>query len=357
MLRELWKFNPSTKKWTKLQTKGPQPQQLASHSVTLFAGTQMLVYGGTGFPFGQNSSNRIYCCDLRTLTWKWLKPSNTSRSEDNEEPIKQYGQAVVLDEVNCHFYSVGGTTGHQYSIDVHRFDLLSRRWTALWKKSRSGDEFPEARYRHEIVLFDGKIFAFGGGTDQVCFSLKKIPVFDLGSRTWSAIDSNPGKPASTPLPNPRRCLGCVMKDHYVYINGGMDGVQVFDDVWRFNLRTHDWEKILVTLPIPLFFHAITLSPSTGRMITFGGVNHIVNTPVADVRVNDLYSVYLGIPSLQEVAWSTFLSFCRRDVLKKSSRLDLFDLGIPSKFVRRLSEDLVSGQQQETSFEEPRAVAS
>lgn len=344
MLKELWKFNPFVRVWTKISVTGSPPKQLASHSVVIL-GNQLLVYGGTAYPFGQNSSNRIYTCDLTSGKWKQMH--HTNRADDNIDdlPPRQYGQAVVLDEANYHFYSIGGTTGHEYSIDVHRFDLLTKRWTCLWKKSTAvgGDVFPEERYRHECVLFDKKIFAFGGGTDHVVFSMKTIPVFDIEAKQWIPLEANPGKPVETALPPPRRCHGCVLKDNFVYINGGMNGSTVFRDVWRFDLLTHDWEKINVTLPTPLFFHGVSLSRSTGRMFVFGGVNRIVNTVQADVRVNDLYSVYLGIPSLKELAFSAFLTHTKEGQLTQCSKDALVTkLGLPFRFVKRIVGHLDHG---------------
>jgi hypothetical protein len=337
MLKELWKCNPFTRKWTKIPIRGTPPAQLASHSVVIL-GKKILVYGGTAFPFGQNSSNRIYTGDLVTGEWKHLKHTNSPDDNIDNIPPRQYGQAVVLDEPNYHIYVIGGTTGHEYSIDVHRFDLISKKWSLLWKKSTAvgGDVFPEERYRHECVLWRKKIYAFGGGTDQSVFSLKTIPVFDTETKQWIAIVSNPGKPDSYPLPPPRRCHGCVIHENYVYINGGMNGVVVFSDVWRFDLLTHVWEKINMRLPTPLFFHAVSLSKASGRMIVFGGVNRIVNTLQADVRVNDLYSVYLGVPSLQELSFGTFISHANPKHLSQASMAHLITrLGLPHKYAKRI----------------------
>ena len=47
----------------------------------------MLVYGGTGLPFGQSSSNSTHLCNLSTLEWLTL-------STTGELPQPLYGQVL-----------------------------------------------------------------------------------------------------------------------------------------------------------------------------------------------------------------------------------------------------------------------
>src|SRR5688572_12567318 len=73
LFKELWKFDITTKTWMKLRTKGNAPSQLASHCAVL-VNRHILVYGGTGVPFGLSSSNQIYTCNLDTLEWQLIVP-------------------------------------------------------------------------------------------------------------------------------------------------------------------------------------------------------------------------------------------------------------------------------------------
>ena len=81
--------------------EGQVPQELASHSAVRH-GDYMVVFGGTGIPFGSSSSNNMSICDLRTFKFQRL---NTK----GECPLPQYGQSIVLDKKS--FYVIGGTTG------------------------------------------------------------------------------------------------------------------------------------------------------------------------------------------------------------------------------------------------------
>ena len=45
---------------------------------------QLLLFGGTGIPFGDAASNQIYACDLRKLSWKHVQCTGTP-------PTRGYG--------------------------------------------------------------------------------------------------------------------------------------------------------------------------------------------------------------------------------------------------------------------------
>jgi len=79
-------------------------------------------------------------------------------------PLPLYGQGVVMD--GKYIYSIGGTTGSGYEMDVHRFDLRTNKWELL-HKSLGEDEDAEPRYLHDVVFYKGSIYIFGGmGEDE-----------------------------------------------------------------------------------------------------------------------------------------------------------------------------------------------
>ena len=135
LLQELWKFNLTTKKWTKLKTSGPVPETVASHTAHFLVyntDPKLLTFGGTGFPFGHNLSVNINFCDLKSLQWTNISPGELSE----RCPMPSYGQAT-----KCHgqyFYTVGGTDGHRYTNSVHRYDFTKNEWTCLFEGEIGG---------------------------------------------------------------------------------------------------------------------------------------------------------------------------------------------------------------------------
>ena len=57
-------------------------------------------------------------------------------SEEIDRPAELYGQAVCLVQ-NRYLYTIGGTTGHFYQMDVNRLDLVTKKWKLL-KKGTNG---------------------------------------------------------------------------------------------------------------------------------------------------------------------------------------------------------------------------
>lgn len=72
------------------------------------------------------------------------------------------------------------------------------------------------------------------------------------------------------FPAPRKYYGFVQTKRVVIISGGCDMFQIFNDVWKLDLRTLEWTCLKTCLlPRPIFFHSASLTPK-GQMFIFGG---------------------------------------------------------------------------------------
>ncbi|RWS30655.1 Kelch domain-containing protein 10-like protein [Leptotrombidium deliense] len=326
LFKELWKFNSATLTWTKLKTRGEAPIQLASHCAIL-VNNFMIVYGGTGIPFGANSSNQIHICNLRTLEWQLLKVNE----QLSVKPEEQYGQAIVYDRHDNALYTIGGTNGLVYSIDIHKFDFKTKVWSDVWVK-RGNRVGPRERYRHEAVLYNDRIYIFGGGTATTSFDFKRVPVFNLVCNEWEYLETKKDTTAiDDGFPMKRRCHGCVCVDSEVFIIGGLNNTVICKDMWKLDLETRQWTMIPYKMPLPVYFHSASVSPFA-QMTIFGGVTSFHH----NLRTNNLFQVWLKIPPLKEIAWNTLLANFRNTFLTKMSPVELFNLGIPLQYIQRLS---------------------
>lgn len=201
----------------------------------------------------------------------------------------------------------------------------------MYRKRAPGD-YPEDRYRHEVVLHQNQLFILGGGTSSECFGFQRVPVFELATRTWRS-QSTIGNSHVVAIDTPpaRRCHGCVQIQSDAFIFGGTDGVTIFDDLWKLNLNSYTWSRFDLTMPIPLFFHGAAIADS-GRLTVFGGVKEISTDPEARTRTNDMFEAWLKIPTLQEMAWNSFISNCDIDDLAKCSYKGLQRYGIPRSYM-------------------------
>ena len=93
VLRELWKFNFASKRWTKIERKNI-PQAAASYCMKI-RGRKLFVYGGTVFPFGVMMSNTLHTCNLaKDFVWENIPVKGTS----DELPPRAYGQSLIFHE-------------------------------------------------------------------------------------------------------------------------------------------------------------------------------------------------------------------------------------------------------------------
>ncbi|KAH8032564.1 hypothetical protein HPB51_026017 [Rhipicephalus microplus] len=262
LFKELWMFNSYTKRWTNLSMTGNVPTELVSHAALLHH-DKMLVYGGTGVPFGERISNRLYAFNLRSHHW-----------------------------ATC--------------MSLEAQQALSTPWMStgcLWMTSRGSvftAEFrPTRRYRHELAVYEDRIIVLGGGTAHDSLPLRKLPAFNTITLWWESLSTTPDPGHG--FPAKRRCHSSVQYRNSVFVCGGHTGTQVLNDVWRLDLPTLQWRRLHISLPSPVYFHAAAVTES-GQMFVFGGVTAVDGTS----RCNSLWSMWLTVPSLLELSWLALL---------------------------------------------------
>ncbi|KAH7640755.1 kelch domain-containing protein 10-like protein [Dermatophagoides farinae] len=317
LFKELWRYSKLTQTWHYLRCSGTAPVELASPCALLLEPNHLMIYGGSGMPFGSSSSNKMYICDLDRLHWSRVIYENESHSIedgvdvssddqpnqiDSEIPEPAYGQAICYDRDNDLIYVCGGTTGFDYSLNLHEFNLQTRKWRLL---SRTPESI-EPRYRHEMALYQRKLFIIGGGTSGQSFSMDKIPVFDLAAKQWSLVESKPWQSGEEQMyPAARYSHDCGQIGRLIYMVGGADQRQAFADCWSLDLETLQWTKhVGCSLPQPCYFHSATISPNDGEMFVFGGVNCVQRKRRSDA----MYRCWLSVPSLQRMAQEAIIKF-------------------------------------------------
>ncbi|XP_050412713.1 kelch domain-containing protein 10 [Patella vulgata] len=314
LFHELWKFNFATRKWKRLKTQGRMPFELASHTIVKDR-SNILLFGGTGIPFGDASSNELNVCDLKTLKWKYYPCTG-------ELPEAKYGHTMTL--VGDYVYVIGGTTGLIYNMDVHQLNLNDLRWEQLSGQDNTKWQ-PDSRYRHEVISKGNDLYLIGGGTALEVFGFKEIPVFNIQTLKWKEFK---GKPDSiNGYPSARRCHSCVYFDNEIYICGGLGQRRIADDIWKLNLTTLQWKKLPCLLPSPVYFHSADVTQN-GCMYVFGGVVHI-----EDKRSNKIYRIWLKLPPLAELCWNILCDEVKDWTVW--TKHHLLELGIPSHYIDRI----------------------
>ena len=391
LYNELWCYNITTGCWKLLpDEENTAPIECASSSLVL-AGSNLLVFGGSGYPFAHSNSDKMMCYNLRTLTWldlskigrekleeklKAAKPVDEKECKDGEEkledlkkqqtddkrqehpacsechilrdegPEPKYGQSMALSpDGQLVIYS--GTTGRDFDDDTHLFDLTNLSWSQLiYCPEHAQSNKPHPRYRHEVVWDNDRFILIGGSIITGSFLLREVHSFCFKDLSWSSHQCSLGKsdcedkvfdPDSTVvkyLPGPRKAHSCILWRDNVYVMGGIlhgpFSDSCYSDLWRLNLKTFTWHRCFTDFPHEIYFHSAAISPQ-GCMYVFGGVRGTETT----VRNADLFKIWLDVPSLSELAWMKLT-----DTLKESNKLnetELRKLNLPKKFLRRVTQ--------------------
>ncbi|XP_055387527.1 kelch domain-containing protein 10 homolog [Condylostylus longicornis] len=329
LFRELWEYNFVTRRWTKKMDHKVKdmPEELASNAVTIHDDV-LIAYGGTGYPFGQACSNNTHFFSIKKPFVKRLKVSG-------DLPTPMYGPAIVVHD--RWLYTIGGTTGYDYSCDVYRLDLYTKTWEMLYicQPDRREDD-PKGRYRHEIVYDGTHIYVLGGGTSITAYSLKEIPAFNLKTNTWDMFKTKPDVTLKVNggYPESRKCYSCIQykteKGIEAVIAGGYtENDNAFSDIWKLTFSNMEWKLIRTAkLPNPLYFHSASTS-GNGCMYLFGGIELVNDLS----RTNDLFKMWTTIPKLSEMCWDAITYY--NPNLDRYTEGDLLSIGIPKKFVERV----------------------
>lgn len=257
LFQEFWRFNTFTRKWTLVF--GPRdhvslPAELASHSMCMHgdivvvsdvvccrntlssfgrtpdgqgaAGVaghnihsiclhhhkqkrsqyypRVQIFGGTGFPFGTSCSNRVYIIH----PYRQPKATITELETIGDVPPPQYGQSILVHD--NHLYVVGGTTGFDYTCDIHRLNFKTLVWECVSECRAENEQDPLGRYRHEVVTDADNIYVIGGGTSSTTYPLEHVPTFSLRTGKWRNLETLPDPSAPAPgIPMARKCHSCV----------------------------------------------------------------------------------------------------------------------------------------------------
>ncbi|CRK98133.1 CLUMA_CG011501, isoform A [Clunio marinus] len=310
LYKEILSYNFVSRKWRKVNTNSNLddkcPDELASSSMIMFGNT-LVVFGGTSYPFGMQCSNKVTLISINyggTYRIEELQTLN----EEREQPPGQYG---IL-------------------------DFASQCWKLLALSRPEIDaDHPIGRYRHEIAIDERFIYIFGGGTADVVFDLKTIPVYDLKYNKWDKISTFPDPDQG--YPNPRKCHSLVQhtikdcdktkEETFIFIAGGNCHEGPLNDIWKMSLSSRQWICFRQTsLRTSLFFHDACITPD-GAMYIFGGITTNLS------RSNNLYKIWVKIPKLSVICWEAYLHYFPR--IYRESREFMLKSGIPIYFTNRV----------------------
>ncbi|KAK8202245.1 Negative regulator of mitotic exit [Zalaria obscura] len=191
----------------------------------------------------------------------------------SEGPGPRVGHASLL--VGNAFIVFGGDTKTEESDMLDDTLYLLNTSTKQWSRAAPAGPRPPGRYGHSLNILGSKIYIFGGQVEGFFFN--DLVAFDLNalqqaSNRWEILIQNTidGGPPHGQIPPARTNHSMVTWNDKLYLFGGTDGVQWFNDVWSYDPRTNSWTQLecIGYIPAAREGHASALVGDV--MYIFGG---------------------------------------------------------------------------------------
>ncbi|KAL3469104.1 hypothetical protein BJX99DRAFT_88316 [Aspergillus californicus] len=206
----------------------------------------------------ESSSGNLSCFPIATVS---------------EGPGPRVGHASLL--VGNAFIVFGGDTKVDESDALDDTLYLLNTSSRQWSRSIPPGSRPTGRYGHTLNIIGSRLYVFGGQVEGYFFN--DLVAFDLNQlqnpgNTWETLiqNSHEGGPPPGQIPPARTNHSIVSFNEKLYLFGGTNGIQWFNDVWCYDPRANNWTQLECVgfIPTPREGHASAIVNDV--MYVFGG---------------------------------------------------------------------------------------
>ncbi|KAH7333205.1 hypothetical protein BKA65DRAFT_403806 [Rhexocercosporidium sp. MPI-PUGE-AT-0058] len=258
--------------------EGPGPR--VGHA-SLLVGNAFIVYGGdTKMDDSDVLDETLYLLNTSTRQWSRAVPAGP-------RPSGRYGHSLNI--LGSKIYVFGGQVEGYFMNDLVAFDLNqlqvpTNRWEMLIRNSEEGGppqgQIPPARTNHSVVTYNEKLYLFGGTNGFQWFN--DVWCYDPVPNTWVSLD------CIGYIPAPREGHAAAIVDDVMYIFGGRteEGADL-GDLAAFRITSRRWYTFQNMGPSP--------SPRSGHSMTAYNKQVVVlagEPSTATREAGDLGIVYL-----------------------------------------------------------------
>ncbi|KAJ1970174.1 hypothetical protein IWQ62_000143 [Dispira parvispora] len=193
----------------------------------LFIGRAMLVFGGQ-LEDGSYNDSQVYMYALQHARWFSLKPEGPNLAGRVGHGCSLYGHSMCVSF---------GLTGVGSTNEVALFDLRTvkqggAKWEMIQISPDSGPQPPKRAY-HSSCIVDHQLYIFGGFDGSQFFD--DLWVLDLQRRTWTQLQPQ----GASPLARARHSAFAI-DGHIVLFGGHTAGNQVCRDMCSYSIKDNKW---------------------------------------------------------------------------------------------------------------------
>jgi hypothetical protein len=280
--RETWAFDPASRAWERIQTKGPTPPASEDHTSIYDPNShRMILYGGENGP----TTNKLWSLDLKTFTWRELTNPQVPRREAHSADYDSLGKRMIvfggLDRLNEDLYSV-------WAMDLDPASPAFEKWRELTVPEGR----PPGRIDHAAVYdpIKNRLVFHGGWTKTRKGLYADTWAFYLpgasGAGRWARLDTGGVEP-----PPRRHAVGVHDPDRNLFVMfGGQGPAGHLNDVWAFDLTRDVWTNITPPTPGPMgrIDHQAVYDPRRKSLLVYGG-----DADLDDMKLHDIWELVLS----------------------------------------------------------------
>lgn len=244
--RELWCFDTETMCWSKPRVTGELPPCRRAHSATM-VDKRLFVFGGGDGPLYFND---LYIFDTVSLQWSKPTVSGTPPLPRRAHTCNLYNGKLVI---------FGGGNGVGALNDVCTLDVTDPS-RLEWRKMECKGKVPIGRGYHTSNLVDGKLIVIGGSDGSMSFN--DIFILSLDTQVWHQV--------KTDEIHDRLGHTATQVGSYLFVIGGHDSTSYTPGILTLNLVNLQWEprRVCGSKPPGRGYHQAWLRDS--RLFVHGG---------------------------------------------------------------------------------------
>lgn len=234
--------------WSCPKSLGDPPTKRSGHSLSM-VGEYFYLFGGNDHRKPAGPNNELFKLDINSSDAHWIRIDCTNRVPEprSHHSATTLGKKIII---------FGGFKSSNVRFnDVWIFDTETEEWTqpppGITEADKTGNgeavfkrpwaDVPLPRGSHSATLIGNNLYIFGGygGAGFARRDFNDLTILDTQSWVWKPIDFGVNE---THVPEPRSGHQGIAVLSKLYILGGWNSMEQFNNMWVLDTIAKTWTK-------------------------------------------------------------------------------------------------------------------